>query len=90
MTDQNFPDNGYLRTETSGIVALVLNADGTGYDKCHGWEAAQTYAHAGWLVRATSGDDHLTKDECQRMYDGERAAFIDCFGENALPDELSG
>lgn len=71
----------FTPTPEPPTVALVYDNDGDLYDRCYGWEAAQSYAlHEGLRVIAVTGDAHLSKAECQDLYDDERERYRNCWG----------
>lgn len=60
-------------------VALVYDDNGV-YDECFTWESGQSYAlHEGMRVVAVADDGYMTMDAAQRLYDSERASYLDCW-----------
>lgn len=71
----------YCTPNDPPIVALVMNDDGTVYDRCFTWEAGQNYAlHEGLRVVAVADDGHMTASRAQGIYDDDRNAYRDCYG----------
>ena len=72
--------NPFARPAERPYVAAICHPNGELYDYAYNWETGQNYAMQGYIVQALSGDRYMTQEECQAMYDRERALFIDCWG----------
>lgn len=63
-----------------GTVAVVYDEDGSLYDYCFGWEAAQNYVlHEGMTGVAVADDGLVTVEIAQARYDSDKAAYDDCW-----------
>lgn len=70
------------------IVAEVLNADGSIYDRAFNWQTAQSMALEGYKVRVIADDEwtiggktySMSCADIQALCDAERERFRDCFG----------
>jgi hypothetical protein len=66
------------------VVATIHHPDRPDevHDEAWSWETGQNYANQGYIVKAVTNDGFRTKQDCQDIYDAERAAFMDCFGRS--------
>lgn len=76
---EELSDSDYQSLRVDKVVAVVYRNNEI-YDVTFNWESAQSYAANGDKVVAIWGDGHLTKEECQKMYDYEKECYEDCFG----------
>ena len=64
------------------VVAVIIDPrTGEQYDSAYTWETGQTMAQAGYIVQAVAADGYMSTEDAQRLYDYERALFIDCWGQ---------
>lgn len=69
------------RPDADQIVAIVRDRSGAIVDYAYGFQAAQSMVLSdGYLAEAVADDGTMDVATAQRLYDGEAAAFADCWG----------